>query len=171
MSQTYKIKKAFVIPLMIAVALLFVLLIVSLIGGPDWERILLAVLFVATLAVAAESYEREFIVSETGLSIRKFFRTRNFTWAEITHLGVVVMRNKAYFLLTTTRGFYVFSNLLQDHSRLVRFVAEKLGDEKVEPEIKTYLEQSIERKSLMVLSWVVVVILAAIIATKLIKLS
>lgn len=156
---------------MIAVALLFVLLIVSLIGGPDWERILLAVLFVATLAVAAESYEREFIVSETGLSIRKFFRTRNFTWAEITHLGVVVMRNKAYFLLTTTRGFYVFSNLLQDHSRLVRFVAEKLGDEKVEPEIKTYLEQSIERKSLMVLSWVVVVILAAIIATKLIKLS
>lgn len=171
MNQTYKIKKAFVVPFMIAVALLFVLLIVSLIDGPNWERLLLAVLFVAMLAVAAESREREFTVSETGLSIRKFFRTKNFTWAEITHLGVVVMRNKAYFLLTTTRGFYMFSNLLDDHSRLVRFIAEKLGDEKVEPEIKTYLEHSIERKSLMVLSWVVVMILVAIIATKLIKLS
>ncbi len=171
MSETYKIKRAFVVPFLIAVALLFVLLILSLIDGPHWERILLAVLFVATLAVAAESYEREFTVSETGLSIRKFFRTKNFTWAEMTHLGVVVMRNKAYFLLTTTRGFYMFSNLLQNHSLLVRFVAQKLGDEKVEPEIKSYLEQSIERKSLVVTIWIVLVILVAIIATKLIKLS
>lgn len=169
MSETYKIKKAFLIPFMIAVALLFVLMVLSLISGPAWERILLSVLFIVTLVVAVESREREFTVSDAGLSIRKFFRTKNFTWAEMTHLGVVVMRNKAYFLLTTTRGFYMFSNLLHDHSRLVRFVADKLGDEKVEPEIKNYLEHSIERKSLVVMIWIVVMILVAIIVTKLIK--
>jgi hypothetical protein len=169
-SQVYKIKKAFIVPFIVAVALLFVLLGLSLVNGQTWEKILLAALCVITLAIAVEAYEREFAVSEDGLRIKKFFRTKNFTWAEITHLGVVVMRNKAYFLLTTTKGFYMLSNLLQDHTLLIRHLADKLGDEKVEAEVKNYLEHPIERTSLMVLTWIALIIIVAVIVTKLIKL-
>ena len=169
MNQVYKIKKGFRFPFMIVVVLLFVLLVLSLFGGESWEMILLTVLFVITLVIAIETSEREFAVSEDGLRIRKFFRTKNFTWAEITHLGIVIMRNKAYFLLTTTKGFYVFSNLLQDHSLLIRGLMDKLADEKVEAEVKNYLEAPIERTSLIVLTWIALMIMAAIILTKLIK--
>lgn len=169
MHQVYKIKKTFRVPFAAAVALLFVLLLLSLFGGESWEKILLAALFVITLVIAIETSEREFAVSENGLRIRKFFRAKNFTWAEITHLGIVIMRNKAYFLLTTTKGFYVFSNLLQDHALLIRYLADKLETEKVEAEIKNYLEAPIERTSLIVLTWIALIIIVAIILTKLIK--
>ena len=155
---------------MIAVALLFVLWALSLLSGQTWEKIILAVLCVTTLVIAIESYEREVTACEDGLRIKKFFRIKNFTWTEITHLGIVIMRNKAYFLLTTTKGFYMFSNLLQDHTGLIRHLAEKLGDEKVEVEIKNYLENPIERTSLIVLTWIALMIIVAIILTKLVML-
>jgi hypothetical protein len=168
-NQVYKIKKAFRVPFIITVALLFVLLALSLFRGQPWEKIILAVLFVITLLIAMEASEREFAVSENGLRIRKFFRTKDFRWAEITHLGIVIMRNKAYFLLTTTKGFYLFSNLLQDHTLLIRYLADKLEDEKVEVEVKNYLGDPIERTSLIVLTWIALIIIAAIILTKLIN--
>ena len=169
MSQVYKIKKNFLVPFMVAVALLFVLLVLSLVSGQLWEQILVGVLCVITLLIAVEAFEREFAVSENGLRIKKFFRKKSFVWAEITHLGVVVMRNKVYFLLTTTKGFYMLSNLLQNHTQLIRHLAEKLEEEKVEPEIKIYLENPIERTSLIVLTWIALIIIIAIILTKLIN--
>ncbi len=168
MEQVYKIQKAFIIPFLTAVVLLFVLLVLSLFGGESWEKILLACLFIITMMIAIEALERG-CVSENGLSIRKFFRTKKFTWAEITHLGVVIIRSKAYFLLTTTRGFYILSNLLEDHAKLIQFLAGKLGDEKVEVEVK--ITWSIRQADiLIVLTWVVVLIIAAIIVTGLLKL-
>lgn len=169
MSQVYKIKKTFMVPFIIAVALLLVLLALSLFSGQPWEQILIAVLCVITLVIAIEAFEREFAVAENGLRIKKFFRIKQFTWAEITHMGVVIMRNKAYFLLTTTKGFYILSNLLQDHTSLIRYLADKLGEEKVEAEVKNYLENPIERTSLIVFTWIALIIIIAIILTKLIK--
>ncbi len=128
---------------------------------------ILAVLFAISAVVAVEACERTFSVNDEGLRIRKFFRIKNFSWAEITHLGVVVIRNKAYFLLTTTKGFYIFSNLLQDHALLIRQLTEKLENERVEVEVKTYLESPVERTSLIVLTWIALIIIVAIILTKL----
>jgi hypothetical protein len=166
-NRVFKIKKAFIVPFTIAVGLLFALLALSFFIGQPWEKMVLGVLCFITTVVAVEASEREFAVSQDTLRIKKFFRVKNFIWAEITHLGVVVMRNKAYFLLTTTKGFYMFSNLWQDHTLLIQYLSEKLGDEKVEAEVKNYLGNPIERTSLIVLTWVAVIIIVAIILTKL----
>ncbi|MEN6359349.1 MAG: hypothetical protein ABFD59_04715 [Smithella sp.] len=167
MNRVFKIKKAFIVPFVIAVALLFALLALSFFIGQPWEKMVLGVLCFITTIIAVEASEREFAVSQDTLRIKKFFRVKNFIWAEITHLGVVVMRNKAYFLLTTTKGFYMFANLWQDHTLLIQYLSEKLGDEKVEAEVKNYLGNPIERTSLIVLTWVAVIIIVAIILTKL----
>nr|MBP9532031.1 hypothetical protein [Syntrophaceae bacterium] len=145
---------------------LFALFVTGMAMGELWERILTGVLFIIALVVAVEVSEREFRTSENGLQIRKFFRTKNFAWAEITHLGTVLLRNKAYFLLTTSKGFYIFSNLLQDHTLLLKFLAEKLDGEKVEAEVKSYIEAPRERTSLIVLTWVSLVILVALLLTR-----
>lgn len=167
MNQVFKVKKAFLAPFTIAVALLLVLLVISFFMGQLWEKIILAVICVVTVLIAVEAFEREFAVSEDTLRIRKFFREKKFAWYEITHLGIVILRKKAYFLLTTTRGFYIFSNLIEDHTRLLRHLAGKLADEKVEAELKDYLEHPVERTALIVWTWIVLVIIVAIILTKL----
>lgn len=169
MNTIYKIKKAFMTPFIIMVLLLFVLLALSFFSGQPWEQILIGALCVITMGIAVEAWEREFAVSDNGLRIKKFFRVKHFVWTEITHLGIVIMRNKAYFLLTTTKGFYIFSNLLQDHALLIRQLADKLGDEKVEVEVKNYLDNPIERTSLIVLTWIILMIIIVIILSKLIR--
>ncbi len=169
MNQVYKIKKTFRYPFIAAVALLFVLFALSFATGALWEKILVGVIFGISLMIAIEASERTFTALENGLRIRKFFRTKNFAWAEITHLGVVILRNKAYFLLTTTKGFYILTNLLQDHTQLIRYLADKIENERVEVEVRNYLEAPIARTSLIVLTWIALIILVAIILTKLIK--
>jgi hypothetical protein len=167
MQNIYKIKRAFIIPFRVITLLLFLLLLLSLITGQLWEKVILAILCVILLAVNIEASEREIIGSEQGLKIKKFFRVKSFTWPEITHLAIVVMKNKVYFLLTTTKGFYIFSNLWENHALLIRFLLDKLGQEKVEVEISNYLERPIERRSLFVMSWVAAIVISIIIILKL----
>jgi len=167
MQNIYKVKKAFVIPFSVIVVLLFILFVLSLSSGQTWEKIILAVLCVSSLAIGVEAIRREIIVNEEGLTLKKFFRVKNFTWTEITHLAVVVMKNKAYFLLTTTKGLYIFSNLIENHVALIQFLRDKLGPEKVEAEVINYLEHPLARLSLIVMSWVAVIATSTIIILKL----
>ena len=131
-----------------------------------WERIILAVFFISSLLIGIETARREIVVTEEGLQSKKFFRIKNFFWREITHLGVVELRNKAYFLLTTTKGFHFFSNILGNHSLLVRLLVDKLGAEKVEIEVKNYLDHPVERLSLIIMSWMAVLVIIAVIILK-----
>lgn len=50
---------------------------------------------------------------------------------------------------------------------LARLIAEKLGEEKVEPEVRKYLEQPVERLSLIVMSYVTILIIVIIIFLRL----
>ncbi len=170
MSGTHKIKKAFLWPFTAAVVFLFVLLIVILAGGETWEKVVAAIIFLISLIVVVESWRRRIMISDDGLTVCKFFRAKKFTWPEITHLGILVVRNKAYFLLTTTRGFGMFSNLYENHPALLSFLAEKLGEEKTEVEIKDYLKNPVERLSLFVMAWVAAAVVVVVTVLKLFNL-
>ena len=165
----YKIKKAFLVPFIAIIALLFLLLLLSLFHGQLWEKIILAVSFAGTLLVGIEAVKREITVTKDGLKIKKFFRVKDFTWPEVTHLGVVDLNKKAYFLLTTTKGFYFFSNMYENHALLIRSIVDKLQNEKVEIEVRNYLEHPLERRSLIVICWVTVLIVIAFIILKLLS--
>ncbi len=146
--------------------LLFLLFFVSLINGQRWEIIATAVLFLACLAVGMDMAKREIVVHDQGLKIKNIFRSKEFGWMEITHLAVVVLKKKVYFLLTTTKGFYIFSNLFENHALLVSSIMDRLDEEKVEVEVKKYLDHPLERLSLIVMSWVAVGIIIGVIILK-----
>ena len=165
----FKIKQAFLVPFNTIVVILFLLFLLSLFRGQMWEKIVLAGFFTSTLLIAIEATRREIVVTDEGLKIEKFFRTKEFVWTEITHLAVVDLRNKVYFLLTTTKGFYFFSNLLENHALLIRSLVDKLGNERVETEVKNYLDHPVERRSLIVMCWFAVLISTAFIILKLLS--
>lgn len=164
----FKIKKSFLLPFLAIIVLLFLLFLFSFCSGQLWERILLAVLFAVTFLIGIEAAEREIAVTKDGLKIKKFFRVKDLTWPEITHLGVVDVNKKAYFLLTTTKGFYFFSNMFENHALLIRLIMDKLEPEKVEVEVKSYLEHPLERRSLIIICWLTVFIIIAFIILKII---
>lgn len=163
----FKIRKAFLVPFTAIVALLCLLLLLSLLKGQPLEKTILAVSFAGTLLVGIEAAERKISLTPDGLKIKKFFRTKDLTWPEITHLGVFNLNKKAYFLLTTTKGFYFFSNMYENHALLIRSIVNKLDAERVEAEVKNYLENPLEWRSVIVINWVVVLIIIAFIIQKL----
>jgi len=163
----FKIKRAFLVPFITIVVLLFFSFLLSLVRGQMWEKIVLAVSFASTLFIAIEAARRNIVVTDEGLKIEKFFRTKEFVWTEITHLAVVNLRKKVYFLLTTTKGFYFFSNLLENHALLIRSLVDKLDDERVETEVTSYLDHPVERLSLIVMCWLAVLISIVFIILKL----
>ena len=168
-SNIFKIKRAFLVPFAAMIVLLFLLLMLSLYKGQTWEKVILAISFAGTLLIGIEAARRSIVITKDGLIINKFFRTKHFVWPEVTHLAVVDLRNKAYFLLTTTKGFYFFSNMFENHALLIRSVVDKLDNEKVEMEVKNYLEHPIERRSLIVICWVTIFIIIAFIILKLLS--
>lgn len=163
--KKYRIRKAFLVPLIFIVVLLLLLLVAGLIkSSGKWEIIIVPVLFLISLAACVDMIKREIIINDQGLKIKNVIRSKEFGWSEITHLAVVVLKKKIYFLLTTTKGFYIFSNLFENHSLLVRSLVEKLGEEKVEVEVNAYLDHPVERLALIVMSWIAsVIIIGAII--------
>jgi lysylphosphatidylglycerol synthetase-like protein (DUF2156 family) len=165
--NVFKIRRAFLVPFITIVVLLLLLFLLSLFRGQMWEKIVLAVSFASTLLVGIEATRRKIVLTDGGLEIKKFFRTKEFIWTEITHLAVVDLRNKVYFLLTTTKGFYFFSNLLENHALLIRSLVDKLDNERVETEVKNYLDHPVERRSLIVMCWFAVLISTAFIIIKL----
>jgi lysylphosphatidylglycerol synthetase-like protein (DUF2156 family) len=167
--NVFKIRRAFLVPFITIVVLLLLLFLLSLFRGQMWEKIVLAVSFTSTLLIAIEATRRKIVVTDEGLKIEKFFLTKEFVWTEITHLAVVDLHNKVYFLLTTTKGFYFFSNLLENHALLIRSLVDKLENERVETEVKNYLDHPVERRSLIVICWLAVLISVAFIILKLVS--
>jgi len=167
--NVFKIKKAFLLPFIAIIILLFVLLILNLLNGQPWEKIILAVAFAVTLLVGIEAANRHITASNEGMKVKKFSRVKTLTWPDVTHLGVVALLNKAYFLLTTTKGFYFFSNMYENHALLIQSIVDKLEAERVEMEVRNYLEHPRERRSLIVICWITALIISAFIVLKLLS--
>jgi hypothetical protein len=132
MTQTiYRIKSSFLIPLGLDVVLLLVLLGWSVLGsGTYTERVVLGVFFLLALAVFAEAVSRNVSADGEGISIRKFFRGTRLLWPEINYAGTLIMRGKAYILLTTTKGYHVLSSAYGNYEKLVDHMVRHLDAEK-----------------------------------------
>jgi hypothetical protein len=165
--KLHKIRRAFLVPLILIVVLLFSLLLVGLFkNSGKWEIIVVSVLFFVSLVACVDMIKREIITNDQGVKVKKVFRSKELAWPEITHFAVVVLKKKVYFLLTTTKGFYIFSNLFENHALLVQSIVEKLDKEKVETEVKAYLDHPVERLAMIVMSWIATVIIIGAIILK-----
>jgi len=162
----FKIRRAFLIPLWAIVVLFFALFVQSLFIGQLWEIIVSAIFFALLLTIAIEASERSIILTEDKLKIKKFFRQKEFDWEKVTNLGIVELGKKVYFLISAKRDLYFFSNVTEKHALLADLLVKKMDEERVEPQVREYLERPVERLSLIVMSYVAALIIAAIIIMK-----
>jgi hypothetical protein len=165
--RTYKIKKSLLVPLAVDLFLLFLLLLLSLLfKGSFTERVFLFVIFFPLALAFFEALSREVLTEDKGIKIRKFARRRELSWEDITHVGVVVIRKKVYLLLTTVKGFYFISNAYEVFYGLVKDVADHVGMEKVEEDVRIQMDHPVKNISDVISSWLAAVVILAIIVMK-----
>jgi lysylphosphatidylglycerol synthetase-like protein (DUF2156 family) len=155
------------IPFGICAALLVCLLVLALLGkGYTLERIVLAGITFVTVALFLIARDRRIKTTDQEIHIRKFFRTKEISRNEINHIGSVILRNRVYLLLTTTRGFFILSNAYENFSGLVRDLVEKIDPEKVEEEVRTQGKSSLKSRTDVISLWLAVVVIFGIIVLK-----
>ena len=129
--NVYRIRRSFLFPFFVDFILLFFLLLLSyFMGGSKLERILLTAIFIPVLYVLFESSFRMVQTGDQGVMIRKFMRKKELRWEDITHIGALILRSRAYLLLTTVKGFYILSNAYEKFSHLVADLASHMDNER-----------------------------------------
>jgi hypothetical protein len=166
-SNIFKIRPVLLIPFAVNISLLFILLCLSIFfKGSFLERVVLAVLFIPTLAFFLEAISRSATISGQGLTLWKFFKKRDLRWEDITHVGCVIIRKKVYLLLTTTKGFHILSNAYDHFSTLVREIVDHVGADKTEEEVRNQIENPVKSTSDLISLWFAVIVITGIILMK-----
>jgi len=164
----YRIRKTFLIPLGLDVALLLILLLLSVLcKGTPTERLVLTAFFIPSTLIFLEAGSRRVTAGDQEIRIKKFLREKSFQWHEITHIGTLSMRKKIYFLLTTTKGFHVLSNAYKDYPELIRHLDQHLEKEKIDEEVRVQMENPVANISDIVAAWFAAVVMVGLIMMRL----
>jgi hypothetical protein len=164
----YTIRKAIIAPLSMAVfSLLFLLLFSFLLKSLPGERFVLTSVCILALYLFFEVLFRRVSLDAGGLEIRKFLRKKKLAWDEVTYLGSVAIGNKAYVLLTTTKGMYILSNNYERFPVLLDHLSRRLSEERVEREIRNLIEHPLKNNGPVRSAWCMVVIVIAVVIFRL----
>jgi hypothetical protein len=164
----YGVRRALLIPLGLDVILLFGLLTNALFRkGDTAEKVVLALFFVPALALFLASYRRRVGVVEGGLVVRRFWDDKALAWDEITHVGCLTLRRKAYLLLTTVKGFFIVSSILERFSSLAEAIVAHVDSERVEEECRLQTGHAVTGIAAITPAWVAAAALIGIILLKL----
>lgn len=167
-SMIFGIRKMFLLPLAVDAVLVFVLtLIVFFSGGGSVEKVAITAILVVLVCLLIDSLFRKTVVGANGIVIKRFMKTKDIAWDEITNIDAMVLRKKAYLLLTSTKGFHIISNNLSDFSRIVSAIFERTDNEKIEPAARKLITLPVRRISDIILLWLVFAIVLLIMWYKL----
>lgn len=163
MNRVFRIKKALLLPLSINTGLVFALLAAAFFRKSSaLEIVFLVLLLVVFFTIVLECIFREVAVSGEGLTIKKLLRRKRLQWGDITDVGALVLRKKAYLVLTTTKGFHIISNAYDDFPALVGGIVGYVDAERVEESVKTLAEKPVRKISDVVSAWVGAAVLLAV---------
>jgi hypothetical protein len=167
-AHIFKIRRELLIPFGICAAGLFCLLVLALmVKGSGLERILLAAITLITVAFFLMARDRRITITDQGIVIRKLFRTKEIHRDNITHVGCVILRKKAYLLLTTTKGFIILSSAYENFSALLRSIVGQVDPEKVEEEVRALAESPVKNRADVISLWFAVAVIFGFIILKL----
>jgi hypothetical protein len=169
MSQRfYGVRRALLIPLGLDVILLFGLLMDALLRkGETAEELVFTLFFVLTLVLFFVSQRRRVAVAEGGLVIRRVWGEKALAWDEITHVGCLTLHRKAYLLLTTVKGFFILSSVLEGFPALAEEIVNCVGVERVEEDCRAQAGRAVAGIAAIAPAWIAAVVMIGIILLKL----
>jgi len=170
MSQcNYTIRKALLFVLGLDAFLLFCLLLIALLlKGDATEKLVFTIFFLPTLLLFLECFFRRITVTQEGVVIRKYGRTKAFPWEEITRVDCLTVHRKVYLLLTTAKGFFiVVSNAFGGFSRLAEEILTRVEPERIEEDVRPQAASAGKGIAALVPAWVAAVFMMAMVLMKL----
>jgi hypothetical protein len=166
--QFYRMRKSLLFPLGLDCLLLFCLLAMALLlKGESEEKLVFTLFFLPALVIFIECFHRQVHVEADGLRIRKLWRGKKVSWDEITHVGCLTIHKKVYLLLTTVKGFFIISSAYDRFPELAGEIVARVGEERVEQEVRLQTGRSMSMTATTVSAWVAAAALAGIMVMKL----
>jgi hypothetical protein len=160
--KTFVIRRSFVVPMGLLVALTVALLVVCLLQGqPLAKAIILAGLITPLAILFVESAFRRLVIDTREVTAFRPFRKRRMRFAEVTSLETVRVRSRVF--LTLVAGdddFLIISNSYGDFPNLLDSLIESVPPETVTDETRQLAKQPPLRQADVFTAWFAVIALA-----------
>lgn len=159
--STFVIRRAFVLPMGLVVALTISLLVVCIIQGqPIAKIIILVFLIVAQTVLFVECAFRRLVVEPDGITAFRPFRQRAVCFADVTSLETVQVRNRVF--LTLTAGdddFLIISNAYAGFPALIECLVAAVPEGTVTEETQQLAKKPPVRQADIFTAWFAVIAL------------
>ena len=167
-THTFSIRKSFLLPLGLVVLLTLVLLISCLFQQVPLAKILiLTALILPAALLFIESSRRRFIIEKDGIRIRKLFRSKRMTFADLTSIDTVQVRKRAFLSISSEADFIILSNSYANFGQLLKQLLPKVPDSVISEETRQMADNPPEKTSDVFSAWVAVAVLTLIIYVQL----
>jgi len=161
--ESFRIRRAFLIPLALLVGLLMALLLTVLSkGAPQGQVIILTVIIFPSVILLVESLFRRIAVSADGLVAHKLLRDKTIPFVEVTAVDLVQVRKRAFITLSRENDFLIISNAYERFPELVRLLLARVPEAAVTPETREQGQNAPVKSSDIVSCWLAVVLVAFI---------
>lgn len=119
--KTFVIRRAFIVPMGLLIALMLSLLVVCVVQAQPLARIIILAVMIVPLAVFfVESTFRSLILDHDGITALRPFRQRRVCFADVTSLETVQVRSRVFMTLAAGEDdFLIISNAYGNFPALV----------------------------------------------------
>lgn len=159
--STYVIRRSFVLPMGLMIALTLALMVICLLQGQAIAKVvILCVLLLPMIAIFVESAFRRLVVSEHGLTSCKLFRQREVSFAEVTSLESVQVRSRVFMTLSMgPDDFLIISNSYANFPALVKTLVEAVPEGTVTDEAAQLAQKPPRKQADVFTAWFAVIAL------------
>ncbi len=166
--MSFRIRKAFLIPLGLLVIEIITLLISCIMfDQPIGKAIILGVIILPVIILFIECVFRNTIIGDDHIWMRKLLRSKQMNYAEITAVETILVKKRAFITLCTPDEFLIFSNAYSNFPDMVRLLLDKVPAAVVTEETAA-MAQNPPTKSTDILScWMAVVLMGFILYAQL----
>ena len=166
--STYSIRKNFLLPLGLIVLLSFVLLISAIYLHLPLAKIIILVVFLLPVSIIfIESSLRKIHITEDGLEIKKLFRSKRLSYAELTDIDTIQVRQRVFVSLSSENDFIILSNSYERFGELMKQLLSVAPAMIVSDQTRQLAENPPKKCSDIFSAWLAVAVLTLIIFVQL----
>jgi len=161
--QTYFIRRTFLLPLGLLLALAVALGVVCLVQGEPLAKVLILAAIILPVAILfVESACRRTVLAADGVTVFKLLRNKTLKFGEVTAVETVMVRKRVFLTLCAGEDFVILSNAYADFPGMVRALLTRVPAETVSEETRAMAVSPPVKSTDIVSCWLAVALLAFI---------
>ena len=162
-NRTYRIRKAFLLPLGLLLGLCLVLLALCLVQGqPPGKAVILGCIILPVAGLFVESLFRRTVIGADRMTVFKLLRRKSLPLAEVTAVETVMVRKRVFLTVCADEEFLILSNAYADFPDLVETLLRRVPENAVSEETRTMAANPPVKSSDIVSCWLAVALLLLI---------